>query len=1006
MAKEAEKRGLPPQLPVMAALVESNLTNVNFGDADSLGYFQMRVSIWNQGDYAGYADDPAEADRLVPRHRPKRVKEQRIARGQSITDPDQFGEWIADVERPAEQYRGRYQLKLDEANGLLKHAPADTRRRPPPRRSRRSRGGAGGARGADRPGPVRPGRHGRRAGRRGAGAAEERERRARRRRRGRHQGGPDRPAHRGGADEAQRGPQDRRLVHVLGPPALDDRRLGLEPHVRARPGHRVDRRRDRQPGQRARARGRVGAVAVRLEHPPDEIGSPFAISGPGYFTDAAHSNHIHVGFKQEIAPGLQAARRSCPRAPSRRRRPWCAAAAAGRRRSRPSSPRVAASAPPPDPKRASGLFAAAEPAQGRRARRRGQAAAGDSKLFLQAVQAQQPGRSPPPPRRPPAAAPAAVDLSGVAAGYPGDDAPKEQIAAWMAKEAEKRGLPPQLPVMAALVESNLSNVNYGDADSLGYFQMRVSIWNQGEYAGYADDPQKQIDWFLDPPKRVKEQRVSRGQSITDPDQFGEWIADVERPAEQYRGRYQLKLDEAHEPAQGRTRTDPGPHPTPPADGRRRPTPALEPAPPAMARGAGPKALAALEEAKKYTGTPYKWGGSTPQTGFDCSGLVQWAYAQAGIQIPRVTDAQIAAPNGTPVRRSELLPGDLVFFRDASGYVHHVGISMGGDKFLHAPHTGDVVKVVEPRRAVLQGPVHRRPALRRRRRRAAPRGPGGARRRAGGRPGRGRRRTGGGRARRRRGAPAEQRPVQGDQRPGGAQPQGGRGRRPGAGERGRRGGPAAAGERADAGLRAVLQGDHGRAGREGEGRRRGGRGAASAAAAPGRAGARAGRARRRRRRRPAPRRRPAIPAGPPPDLAGVPADYPGDDAGQEELAKWLAKRAEKAGLPPELPVMAALVESGVRNLNFGDADSVGFFQMRVGIWNKGEYAGYPENPGLQAKWFIDTALAVKRQRIAAGDAGFGKDPRKWGEWIADVERPAEQYRGRYQLRLAEARRLLR
>ena len=99
--------------------------------------------------------------------------------------------------------------------------------------------------------------------------------------------------------------------------------------------------------------------------------------------------------------------------------------------------------------------------------------------------------------------------------------------------------------MAALVESNLTNVNYGDADSLGYFQMRVSIWNQGDYAGYPDDPKKQIDWFLDSAERVKEQRVARGQSITDPDQFGEWIADVERPAEQYRGRYQLKLDEAN-----------------------------------------------------------------------------------------------------------------------------------------------------------------------------------------------------------------------------------------------------------------------------------------------------------------------------------------------------------------------------------------------------------------------------------------------------------------------------
>ena len=136
------------------------------------------------------------------------------------------------------------------------------------------------------------------------------------------------------------------------------------------------------------------------------------------------------------------------------------------------------------------------------------------------------------------------------------------------------------------------------------------------------------------------------------------------------------------------------------------------------------------------------------------------------------------------------------------------------------------------------------------------------------------------------------------------------------------------------------------------------------------------------------------------------DYPGNNASKDELAKWLAKQADKHGLPAELPVMASLVESGVKNLNFGDADSVGFFQMRVGIWNQGAYKGFPEHPELQAKWFIDQALAVKKQRIAAGDADFGKDPSKWGEWIADIERPAEQYRGRYQLRLKEARGLLR
>src|SRR5918994_6293580 len=120
---------------------------------------------------------------------------------------------------------------------------------------------------------------------------------------------------------------------------------------------------------------------------------------------------------------------------------------------------------------------------------------------------------------------------------------------------------------------------------------------------------------------------------------------------------------------------------------------------------------------------------------------------------------------------------------------------------------------------------------------------------------------------------------------------------------------------------------------------------------------------------------------------------------------MANVAQDAGLPPELPVMASLVESGLANLNSGDRDSVGFFQMRTGIWNQGEYAGYPERPNLQLKWFIDHAVAVKRERLAA-DRGFGRDPAAFGEWIADVERPAEQYRGRYQLRLEEARNLLR
>ncbi len=123
----------------------------------------------------------------------------------------------------------------------------------------------------------------------------------------------------------------------------------------------------------------------------------------------------------------------------------------------------------------------------------------------------------------------------------------------MAKEAEKRGLPHELPVMASLVESGLKNVQGGDRDSVGFFQMRLGIWNNGPYAGYPDKPELQIKWFLDQAEAVKKQRIARGQPIDDPKQYGEWIADVERPAEQFRGRYQLRLDEATVAAQAGAR---------------------------------------------------------------------------------------------------------------------------------------------------------------------------------------------------------------------------------------------------------------------------------------------------------------------------------------------------------------------------------------------------------------------------------------------------------------------
>jgi hypothetical protein len=120
---------------------------------------------------------------------------------------------------------------------------------------------------------------------------------------------------------------------------------------------------------------------------------------------------------------------------------------------------------------------------------------------------------------------------------------------------------------------------------------------------------------------------------------------------------------------------------------------------------------------------------------------------------------------------------------------------------------------------------------------------------------------------------------------------------------------------------------------------------------------------------------------------------------------MAAGARAAGLPPELPVMASLVESGLRNLEFGDADSVGYFQMRVPIWNVGEYQGFPDRPELQLKWFIDHAILFKQLRFAAGVTNLLDDPSSWGEWIADVQRSPEHLRGRYQLRLEEARELI-
>src|SRR6185312_6025212 len=137
---------------------------------------------------------------------------------------------------------------------------------------------------------------------------------------------------------------------------------------------------------------------------------------------------------------------------------------------------------------------------------------------------------------------------------------------------------------------------------------------------------------------------------------------------------------------------------------------------------------------------------------------------------------------------------------------------------------------------------------------------------------------------------------------------------------------------------------------------------------------------------------------------LPVAYPGDAAAKTAIAQWMARGAMAAGLPGELPVMGALVESSLNNLPQGDRDSAGYFQTRVAVWNKPPYQDFPQHPELQLQWFIDRATQVRQADLARGLDPLA-DEAMWGNWIADVLTPAEQYRGRYQLRLAEARALI-
>jgi len=120
-----------------------------------------------------------------------------------------------------------------------------------------------------------------------------------------------------------------------------------------------------------------------------------------------------------------------------------------------------------------------------------------------------------------------------------------------------------------------------------------------------------------------------------------------------------------------------------------------PPPPRVGSGEAPQdpaaANAILMRALSLVGTPYRYGGNTPEAGFDCSGLVNYVYRDMlDLRLPR-TSRELAAMQGPKIAQARLVPADLVFF-GSGGEVSHVGIYVGEGRFVHAPSTGGTVRL--------------------------------------------------------------------------------------------------------------------------------------------------------------------------------------------------------------------------------------------------------------------------------------------------------------------------
>ncbi|MEJ2857409.1 MULTISPECIES: C40 family peptidase [unclassified Saccharothrix] len=231
----------------------------------------------------------------------------------------------------------------------------------------------------------------------------------------------------------------------------------------------------------------------------------------------------------------------------------------------------------------------------------------------------------------------------------------------------ERNLPPlawQIAIQAGMTESGLRSLNYGDRDSLGIFQMRPSMgWGS---PAQVTDPDYAIRKFYDVLEKVPDWENRRpgdsAQAVERsafPDRYHNW----EAMAAFLIGEAGVSDPAGCGEAVGNF---------------------------LLASGA---AATAIEFTKQQLGEPYLWGGNGPDQ-WDCSGILVKAFAAAGVKIPRVANDQYMSGGAhLPVREAKA--GDLIFWATNPANpvtVHHVAMYLGNDEYIHAPQTGDVVKI--------------------------------------------------------------------------------------------------------------------------------------------------------------------------------------------------------------------------------------------------------------------------------------------------------------------------